>query len=438
MQPNKNVFIYLLILLVACACGDDGGGDYSVSNQGKIEISPAERNVEISIGQTQIGDIINSEIRVRNVADGLLTVSKLQLDYQAPAEGDSHGTAFQLVTETELPVELNVVNSTEGISEFILNVQYTRQDNFTGRTATLTIVSDSRDDRVLTVNFKEKQASAVMLMSPSVLDFETVPLGSVGERLVTIKNTGTDDLIVDAFTLRNHPDFSLVIDDQTYEVNEETSTKAQLVEPVVVPSGGAEQIKVTFSPQTPTAATGELILFSNDPGAPSGKAVILLGNHSVPCIQVKPGSLEFGGKIVGTKSQLPVEICNCSEAPLKLKGIALVAEETASDFSLILDVPGIDPITGINPSVPYVVDVNQCIQVSVQCVPDTISPIDGDNKSIADTGLLRILSNSFEQQVDVPMSCIGVNVTCPVAVAGVDEGEQVIPQTTLHLSGDQS
>jgi hypothetical protein len=38
----------------------------------------------------------------------------------------------------------------------------------------------------------------------------------------------------------------------------------------------------------------------------------------------------------------------------------------------------------------------------------------------------------------VAVAGTGVDVACPLAVATVDEGEEVIPQTLLHLRGDQS
>jgi len=81
---------------------------------------------------------------------------------------------------------------------------------------------------------------------------------------------------------------------------------------------------------------------------------------------------------------------------------------------------------------------NETVTVEVLYFPSTVSPLDADNQPILDTGILQIENNSFEGVVEVPLSGAGVEVDCPVAIVTVEEGEQVVPQTVLHLKGDQS
>ncbi|MBP48189.1 MAG: hypothetical protein CMH53_09660, partial [Myxococcales bacterium] len=59
-------------------------------------------------------------------------------------------------------------------------------------------------------------------------------------------------------------------------------------------------------------------------------------------------------------------------------------------------------------------------------------------KAKPDIAEVKLASNAFSSKNSVLCEGIGVIQTCPTAKVVVQEGEEVIPQTTLHLKGDQS
>ena len=440
-------------LLIFAGCGDDGSGDggggVGFSEKGLIEIEPnvIDGVISVDTGQVSIGGTIDYEIQVRNVSDvGMLTLHEVSLTYNAPDGGDSHGPAFVLE-----PVPANTQLTWESAdsdlpTSIVVKIKYTRQESFESRSATLVIRSDSRQNDVVAVTFVAVEPSAVAQVSPAVLDFGTVKQGDVGERFVKVANTGSSTLLVTGFALQGHPDFTLHLGDKSYPVSEVTQARVEIEEPVAVEPNLSEELRITFAPQTSSPASGQLTLFTNDAkGQDDGYAVVLISNNDVPCIEVEPQKLLFGGKVVGNSAVLPLTITNCGGPDLKISGVKL-ADGSDADFAIYSGPSGFPPgdcdavkdCLDIDPTAPLVIPVNDSIDVEVRYVPSVVSPLDADNKPIPDEATLVVENNSFEALVEVPISGTGVEVGCPIAVASVEEGEQVVPQTTLHLKGDQS
>jgi hypothetical protein len=426
-------------LIALSGCGDDNGGDdnnVQLTSKGLIQLDPNITSYNVEIGEVSIGSSLEYSIRVLNVGTAPLTASKVDFSYSAPASGDSHGAAFELL-EAQTPMVIQASGSAEGETEGLIRVVFTRQSTFEGRKATMVIHSNSLENKKLTLSFTERQTQAVAAVTPNVLNFGVVAQGNVKERNISVTNTGAQNLIIDGFSLSGDADFTMHNGDESWPTSEQTLFKVTFPEPVVVEPNQVQNIKVTFSPQTPDPQAGEIVLYGND--GQGEHLVKLVANQSVPCVLLTPKSLNFGGKIVGTKSELPLQITSCGDAPLKISGIYLDEENPASDYTLILDgVVGIDPEKGIDPLAPLVLGVNETIEVLVQYVPDVISPLDADNKPIPDVGVVVLETNSFEPKIEVDIIGTGVDISCPVAIASVDEGEEVIPQTTLHLKGDAS
>jgi hypothetical protein len=437
------VGLSIVLSLGLSGCGGDNGNKnpFNLSNLGEIQLDPQQTVYAVEIGQVTIGEFLDFPIRIVNVGTADLTVSSIQVEYEVPAEGDTHGDAFVLETggieEPVVIAPLGGLDGSTGVEEHNVTIRFTRQQDYLGRVATLTIESDSRSDEKLKIEFSEQNTTAVAQVGPAVLDFGVVPIDDEGERFVQAVNTGATDLIIDGFRLSGNSDFAFHVGEMSWPSSEETLFKVSLPEPIVVPEGEVVQLRVTFSPKNPEAAAGEVVIYAND--TKGEHPVTLLANQNVPCVQITPSEVAFGGKLVGTKSELPVEISSCGAAPLKIYGARMDEEKSATDFILRYDnIDGIDPETGIDPLAPLVLEVNESIELIVEYVPDSISPLDAENKPIPDEGILLIDTNGIEGAVEVSVSGAGINVACPIAIATVKEGEEVIPQTTLHLQGDQS
>ncbi|MFT5433656.1 MAG: hypothetical protein ACI9OJ_004363, partial [Myxococcota bacterium] len=431
-----NRFRYAAILLMVGAtvsCCPEGD-DFGVSSAPKISVDPVQDEIGLDSGQALIGGSFTVPIRILNVGNGDLTISDIALRYTAPDDGDQYGPAFSLEAP-ELPQTIQITQTGEQ-AELVLNVIFTRQDAYLARRATLVITSDSVEDSTKIIEIVEEPPSAVGDLSPKAINFGTVNQGDVSERFASLTNTGTSNLVCDRFKLTGHPDFTLHVEDKAYPVSEITAEQVSFEETIVVEPSTTYQVRLTFGPQTPSPAQGVLVLFCNDVIGGLGHTASLTANEDVPCIQAEPGALDFGGQLIGVKAILPIRISNCGDAPLVVSAITLAG--VSQDFSLNFSKAPIDNTLGIPADAPLEIAVNDWIDMEVEFVPDLVNGLDGDNKPIPDTNILLVENNSFEANLEIPISGVGVDVECPTAIAGIDEGEQVVPQTTLHLKGDGS
>jgi hypothetical protein len=428
-----------LVLVTSCCPDDEGGSGISVSNAGSLKLNPSDV-VTVSAGSVVVGETTTVGVELTNVGQGDVQIVGLQLLYTAPDGGDSEGVAFELVSvDTPFSIRpFDTADASEDERRKTVEVVYRRQPEFKSRTATLIVtVENNIDGGEFTVAITEQAPNAVAQVSPSALDFGTVEQGAVESRDVSVANTGTTTLICDGFVITGHPDFSVTFGETVYPVSEITQQQVTLEEPLEVAPEEVVPITLSFSPQTPAAAQGEFVLFCND--AQNKHSVLILGNQNVPCIEVTPSQLDFGGKAIGASSQSDVQICNCGDSLLTVSSIALQPGSSA-DFTLkfLNTGAGVDPVTGPDPEAPIAIDINGCLRFDVEYVPDVPNPLDADNVPIPDEGTITIQNNSFQSSLDVAVTGIGIETECPVPVIEIEEGEQVVPQTVLHLSGSNS
>ncbi|MBT9559412.1 MAG: hypothetical protein IV100_25510, partial [Myxococcales bacterium] len=425
--------------LVTGMTGCGGSESFDKSQGAKLELVPNDA-INVSIGQVGIGGTIDLPVKVRNLGNIPMSLQEVRLVYDANGAVDDLGAAFILAAAPGLPTSIEPFTGTAGIGEIEVVVRFTRQTSFASRVATLVVVTDAKFDGTASVPILEQPPAAVGSLSPEVIDFDTVELDTVAEKFAKMNSTGSEALVCDGFALRGHPDFTLHVGDQAYPVSEATLQRATIDPPLVVEPNTTTDLRITFAPTTESSAEGELILFCNDlQSATGGHSIVLLANQNVPCIEVTPLDMEFGGKIVGQIAQLPVSICSCGGSGLQITNIALDPARSEPDFQLSFASTGggVGP-NGIDPAAPLVLDFGDCIDVAVQYVPDVVSPLDADNRPIPDRAVLQIENDSFEPTVEVTVSGIGLEGTCPVPIIIVDEGEQVVPQTILHLDSNQS
>jgi len=257
------------------------------------------------------------------------------------------------------------------------------------------------------------------------------------------------DLVVSGFLLTGHEAFTFLQGATEWPVSATTASDGVVFdEPLLIPAGESANASIRFSPIGSEPAEATLVLFSNDPGAQSGTVVPISGNLTGPCISINPKKVDFGGKLVGVQARVQVEILSCGEGPLTVSGVSIVDldDETPSStvFGLDLaDFVGDDsgaeiPSLGPN-NAAVVIPVNEFRAFDVTFVPDMINGLDpATGAPIPDLGMLRINSDAFATDLDVEVRGFGVELECPTAVIVVQEGEEAIPQTKLHLIGSQS
>ena len=431
--------------------GGDGGG-FDVGAEPKIEVSVSGATLQdgdsiiVSPGGADEGqEILVSQLNIVNTGTAPLKVNSIIVENVSPAG------AFRVVPsdQTAAPTSDNPAviqhqgSTASGPQSYWVDVLFTVPAGAVVPSGTIVIDSNSflNNSEHLEFDLKIQQGNPEMTVSPPVVDFGNVGLGDAPNKPLSILNTGVDTLEVTEFVLSGHPGFTFIIGASKYPVSPETASDGVVLpEPIIVDPGTSSNVVVQFTPDGPEAAEGTLILFSNDPAHPNGLVIPLSGNQKGPCISVNPKKVDFGGKLIGKAATVEVEILSCGESPLTISELRLAAS-SSGDFSLDLGgLPGIEAGIGAiqEGDAPIQIPINEAVTFQVTFIPDEINQPGENGQPVPDLGIIHIVSDAFVQVLDLEVRGFGVEVECPTSVIIVQEGEEVIPQTKLHLIGSQS
>jgi hypothetical protein len=162
-----------------------------------------------------------------------------------------------------------------------------------------------------------------------------------------------------------------------------------------------------------------------------------------PCLKIEPsgGSLHFGGVLLGITDKRDFSLVNCGSVDVVVTGIALKGDGTSDEFTLdffatTYQYPSVGPL-GPTQAKPLVIPGSTTATVSVRYDPKDITPSSSMGEpDPPDTDTVAVASNAGTPLLD--LTAWGVKAFCPFAIVHVLEGEEVVPQTQLHLKGDQS
>ncbi|MFO0748662.1 MAG: choice-of-anchor D domain-containing protein [Myxococcota bacterium] len=390
-----------------------------------------------------------AELRLINTGEKNLDISSITIASTPP-------DAFRLASDPTTLAALSagphtVVPQAEitGDRNFYAYIIYKRPTTASTTTpsAVITVVSnnvdsDGQQTPEVKFNIGLEGGAPVLQALPATVDFDTVAQGSTKQKTINLLNPGNDTLLVDGFSLSGHPNFELVVGADHYKVSPETSTGITLDEPLEIAPGDAQGVTVLYTASGPEEATGNIVFASNDPAQPSGTRVELQANVGGPCISVSPKKVDFGGKLIGKVARVDLTITSCGDKPLSISEIALLPDGS-EEYTLALEsLPGLGgagPVGALGPAdPPIVLNPNQTAKFSVEYLPQDLSPVDGTGLPVRDIGTIRIKSNSFADETKIDVSGFGVDKECPTPVIVIPEGEEVVPQTVLHLVGSQS
>jgi hypothetical protein len=415
-------------------------GPFCAQNIPNLELDPSETTREIFDNAMSPGDTEVFSVGLVNTGAGILEIEDITLDYVLPAGADDEGeAAFELQMAAVLPLLIYPDQGEENPKRLDLQVRYTRKEDGVPREARLRITSNDEVAGTTTVTFTSQLGTPQLSTDRKTVDFELVPDGEVAEQTLNLINSGSRILLVSGFKITQDGRFGVKGD--TFEIggNPQNALTIDLNEAIVVPQGELMPLTVTFTSDSPSPAEGKLLIYSDDPtSGVSGYEVSLTANKSGPCIDVSPRTVAFGGKVVGTVSVITVEVKSCGSKPLTVSGIAL-ADGGSSDYEILYnDIEGLDEGQPPSPTFPLQIPVNEWVDIPLQFVPDAVNPKSPDNLPVPDEATLIVESDAFESVVEVPISGAGAEEDCPVAKILIEEGEEVIPQTVLHLDATQS
>ncbi len=184
--------------------------------------------------------------------------------------------------------------------------------------------SDPQSIRVLNVSdfptFTLRGPAPEIVVAPLALDFgaQAVDAGPTPAQMVTITNTGLEDLHVTGIALTGDDvaDFAITGGG----------------EPVTLTTGQPHPVHIIFDPVSPGGKTATLTIHSDDADDPT-VAVALSGTGVAPEITVAPLALDFGVQDVdaGPTIARQVTLTNDGNADLHVTGIALTGA-AAADF----------------------------------------------------------------------------------------------------------
>lgn len=421
---------------VAClvpSCKKEGG---QLSKTAKIEIDPSQTSVEVdgSSSSTYV-------VTIKNTGQGrTLNVSDIVLSYEPASEAEAQqGPAFTLVTPS-LPAGIAPQGEGGGNTSIEFQVKYRRQDDALTRNAVVTILNDDNTDalrQALQITFETRLCEPALLV-PSKVDFALVTLQDVSKtEEIQLTNTGSCRLVIDWVSLEGPTLFSVDLGNGVVLTPGEAGDKITLDPPITIDANSGGAWSSTFTPTDGEPASAVLTIHSNDMGAVEGaRQVELVGNSTGPRICVTPPKIEFGGKLISKAAGVEVTVKSCGTESLVITGIAMKTPDSSPDFSLNFSgyLPG---DAAPSDASPLTLEVNQEAKFLAVFTPDQKNPVN-DGVVDLDVGAIVVKTNAFSPTTEIPETGFGVEVECPQPVILVEEGEEVKPQTILHLHGEQS
>jgi hypothetical protein len=436
MAKKLFVTLFVGVSLAALGCGAAGGKGAAEDNQPQIQVDPSE--VQFSMPTLSVGDTGAVDIVVTNGGTKALTISSVELVYTIPAGATEPEPAIRLDAAElpELPVAVGLPGSGENEAQ-VISLLFTRYDDEIDRTAELRIVSDDPDNKTLVIPISTTRPAPLLRVVPEALDLGQVSLDQTTEKEATLRNSGTGNLEITGFLFKsNNPNFALTFEAQVYTPSD---LQVELATGLTLKPDQATFLKVSYTAKESTPADAQIVIFSNDPKAPTGTVIQVTANQEGACVEVVPAEVDFGGKVPPNQYLLPVELKNCSSS--KVLNIAKIDFENGIDRCegpFCVQIPAELGSGDFNATSPLVVNAGDSIIVNVIYAPSGESEVDENGQPVRDRANLIIESNAFTATTQVPVSGFGIPDDCPVAVIHIEEGEEVIPQTVLHLHGENS
>ncbi len=178
----------------------------------------------------------------------------------------------------------------------------------------------------------------------------------------------------------------------------------------------------------------------DSPSAPNGQDITEKPGDSVssestgtPCIAVNPAELSFGGVQCLHDKTVELAIESCGSVPLELYDIALAAD---SHPAFSLDLSGLANLP--TPETPLTIPPGAAVSVQVVFAPTEASPVDAAGQIVLFEATVRVASSSGTSPDSIAVNGASVILEAPEAVIECAEGNEVVPGTVLHLSGNTS
>ena len=493
---KRTGYLALMVLTTTMGCGADSGstnaaaGAYDCISGQEIDcaavaelrdgnglVKAPNSVVSVPLGNVQTGQHVDMKFSLGNTAaavsasllqiGGIRVGSKSGGAYEAATAAEAaEGPAFQcfgpdgttpcdqMVGKWPKVAPAGVTNNSPAANwtnklDFV--IRYKRYDD-QAREATvmLRFVGDPKwKDAEFPVRIGTALGSPNIQLSPSTVAFDAVAPGSDATEEFKVTNTGDALLEVRSFVFVADNNFTLIVDNGGGVQEHKPNGAPIKFEPTIpVKPNESATFKVKFAAKDDAQRQGTIVIETNDVSTDDGKdnKLIITANAHLPCMKLEPsGKLDFGGIKLGEPTEKELTIRNCGGVPLIVEKLEFDdAGTNSSEFALSYKVtnakfPEVDATKGPTKEKPLVIKVNETAPIGVIYTPSDESPIDPATKQPKpDIATVKVTSNAYSAKDSVVCEGTGVTKTCPTAKIGIKEGEEVIPQTMLHLKGDGS
>ncbi len=202
-------------------------------------------------------------------------------------------------------------------AEMAFEVRYSVADE-SNDTGAVTMQTNDPDNLQVNWPIRAGDIGGEISVSPRSLDFGEVQVGQTETRSVTITNRGLAQLSISRLELSGRDGFDVLLGGESVAGVRET--------PLPVPGQGTIVLDITYTPQGLGPADG-LLDIQSDAINGASTTVNLYANGAVPCINVVPGSVDFGAGLLvdsrdePTPNQRVLIVENCGTTPLRVDRI---------------------------------------------------------------------------------------------------------------------
>lgn len=486
-QPTalRTLSVLLAIALSACGSDDpnggDGGGGGGTGGAGgskceqssggglgidlKADLQVFESSQEVQTGDTLVvataglatGASTESVLTLRHVAQKdaskELLVNKIEVLYTKPENATDAAKVFECLVDvdgTDVPCadagQLSIVPdgaaadfcvTGKRTSKLDIKVRFYQQGDNIVRQAVVRVVAvgdDAYADKAFTAKLTTKQGAPKIKLSPDLIDFGVVKVNGSETKKLTVLNTGDAPLLVDKLEIAmNLPKpISVEVEGKTFQ----GGTIATLDPPMTVAPQQSGTILVTFSATGSEGFIDVIKVHSND--AESPHQAKLVANQNVPCLKVIPEkSVNFGFIPLGTEGSRTLRLESCGGADAVVTDLSVLEDKNGIfkvDYTSVAELGG-KPVSADN---PITLKTNGSVEVKLVCTPEAEYEDPTTGKPAPYTAQIGLADNTAQPDKNVALSCWGTKTNCPTAVIVPQEGEEIVPQSTLNLIGSQS
>ena len=413
---------YLILAAAAlatmAACGGDGGpGSALIPN---IEVKDGQRIVT-SNSQVSVRPDSGAYIQVGNVGNGDLQIKDITIE-STPAG------AFTITSLPQPSAAAPVVIAPKALSHQF-QISYLPSAVPSGERASAVVRIRTNltinSGELFTFTVQPEAVVARLVVSPAILNFTTDTANPSQVLTSNLLNTGSAPLSIGRFIFGGHLGYSAKIADVVYNVTPDSAANGVVLNPpVTIPAGSTLRVEVTYTSTGPEDAKGKMVFFTTDP-TDTGSQLELFANLDGPCITAKPSRINFGAKPVAASSEIGLDIESCGDVDLVLSDIEMI-EDANGQFSINEGVLGTFPVT---------VPAGGKVTLPVTFFPAAAAVLGADGQFVLEVGAIKISSNAFVSELTVPVDGFGASTDCPIANITVAQGDEVLPQTNLNLSG---